>query len=102
MEDIKDFEELVDFFEKRAVCVEEYACFIKMTPKFHHLGMDVLKFVKSNILKHFELLVLIGYDGFFIFNVIQKNYHSQCTERPCIFSWPMMISNSMNEFFVAV
>ncbi len=25
MGDIEDFEELVDFFEKRAVCVEEYA-----------------------------------------------------------------------------
>jgi hypothetical protein len=25
-----------------------------------------------------------------------------CTGRPCIFSWPMMISNSVNEFFVAV
>jgi len=57
----------------------EYASFIKMTPKCHHLGMDVLKFVKSKIYKHFELLVLIGYDGFFIFNlnVIQRNYHSQ-------------------------
>jgi hypothetical protein len=49
MRDIEDFEELVDFFEKRAVCVEEYASFIKMTSKNHHLGMDVLKFVKSNI-----------------------------------------------------
>ncbi len=25
-----------------------------------------------------------------------------CTQRPCIFSWPMVISNSVNEFFVAV
>ncbi len=22
----------------------------------------------------------------------------RCTERPCIFSWPMMISSSVNEF----
>jgi hypothetical protein len=25
-----------------------------------------------------------------------------CSQRPCIFSWPMVISNSVNEFFVAV
>ncbi len=25
-----------------------------------------------------------------------------CADQPCIFSWPMMISNSVNEFFVAV
>jgi hypothetical protein len=50
MGDIQEFKELVVyFFEKRAVCDEEYASFIKMTPKYHHLGMDVLKFVKSNI-----------------------------------------------------
>jgi hypothetical protein len=28
-----------------------------------------------------------------------QNY---CTEGPYIFSWPVMISNSVNEFFVAV
>ncbi len=27
---------------------------------------------------------------------------SECMQRPCIFSWPMVISNSVNEFFVAV
>ncbi len=27
---------------------------------------------------------------------------NHCTQRPCIFSWPMVISNSVNEFFVAV
>ncbi len=29
-------------------------------------------------------------------------YDTDCTQRPCIFSWPMVISNSVNEFFVAV
>ncbi len=27
---------------------------------------------------------------------------AECADQPCIFSWPMMISNSVNEFFVAV
>ncbi len=27
---------------------------------------------------------------------------AKCSQRPCIFSWPMVISNSVNEFFVAV
>jgi hypothetical protein len=27
---------------------------------------------------------------------------TSCTEGPYIFSWPVMISNSVNEFFVAV
>ena len=32
----------------------------------------------------------------------QRRPKAECTGRPCIFSWPMMISNSVNEFFVAV
>jgi hypothetical protein len=32
----------------------------------------------------------------------RKKLINYCTGRPCIFSWPMMISNSVNEFFVAV
>ncbi len=47
MGDIEDFEELVDFFEKCAVCVEEYASFIKMTPKNHHLGNGCFKVCKT-------------------------------------------------------
>jgi hypothetical protein len=48
--DIENFEELVvDFFEKRAICAEQYANFCNMTPKYHHLGMKPLKvFNKSN------------------------------------------------------
>jgi hypothetical protein len=32
--------------------------------------------------------------------IMQRIYN--CADQPCIFSWPMMISNSVNEFFVAV
>jgi hypothetical protein len=43
MEDIEQFEELVvDYFEKRAVCFEKYGTFVKITPKYHHLGMEFL------------------------------------------------------------
>jgi hypothetical protein len=39
MMDIDDFEELVvNVFEKRKICVEEYSTFCSMTPKYHHLG----------------------------------------------------------------
>ncbi len=37
--------------------------------------------------------------------VCERLIYSQdrsCSQRPCIFSWPMVISNSVNEFFVAV
>jgi hypothetical protein len=44
--DIENFEELVvDFFEKRAVCAEQYTNFCNMTPKYHHLGMSLYLFV---------------------------------------------------------
>jgi hypothetical protein len=43
--DIENFEDLVvDFFEKRAICAEQYTTFCNMTPKYHHLGMKPLKF----------------------------------------------------------
>jgi hypothetical protein len=32
----------------------------------------------------------------------QRRPKAECSQRPCIFSWPMVISNSVNEFFVAV
>jgi len=35
-------------------------------------------------------------------SVASERQNGDCTQRPCIFSWPMMISNSVNEFFVAV
>jgi hypothetical protein len=45
MTDIENFEDLVvDFFEKRAICAEQYTTFCNMTPKYHHLGMKPLKF----------------------------------------------------------
>jgi hypothetical protein len=41
--DIYNFEELVvDYFEKRSLCLQQYGSFIRMTPKYHHLGMDLL------------------------------------------------------------
>ncbi len=41
--DIENFEELVvDFFEKRAICAEQYPTFGNMTPKYHHLGTKAL------------------------------------------------------------
>jgi|JFJP01.1.fsa_nt_gi hypothetical protein len=44
MADIRNFEELVvDFFEKRAICVEQYGNFCSMTPKYHHLGKKALQ-----------------------------------------------------------
>jgi len=39
-EDIVKFEEIVvEFFEKRKCCAEEFSTFCKMTPKYHHLGI---------------------------------------------------------------
>jgi hypothetical protein len=41
--DIYIFEEqVVDYFEMRALCVQQYESFIRMTPKYHHLGKDLL------------------------------------------------------------
>ncbi len=36
------------------------------------------------------------------FSKFRRRIYDCCTQRPCIFSWPMVISNSVNEFFVAV
>jgi hypothetical protein len=37
--DIDNFEDLVvDFFEKRKICGEQYGNFCNMTPKYHHIG----------------------------------------------------------------
>ncbi len=42
---IKIFEKLgVYYFKKRAVCVQLYESFIKMTSKYHYLEMDLLTF----------------------------------------------------------
>jgi hypothetical protein len=37
--DIDFFEELVvEFFEIRKICVQQYTTFCAITPKYHHLG----------------------------------------------------------------
>jgi hypothetical protein len=59
-----------------------------------------LKNVKSlpNIKLNLGLLFFREHSEF----VVVKNMNKICTGRPCIFSWPVLISNSVNEFFVAV
>jgi hypothetical protein len=43
--DIKNLEKLgVYYFKKHAVCFQLYESFIKMTSKYHYLGMDLLIF----------------------------------------------------------
>ncbi len=32
----------------------------------------------------------------------KKFNHDTCADKPCILSWPMVISGSVNGFFVAV
>ncbi len=49
-------------------------------------------YAQSNIV--FEKLRIYG-DGTMMENVV-------CADKPCILSWPMVISGSVNEFFVAV
>jgi len=47
-EDIDKFEILVvEFFEKRKICVERYPSFVKMTPKYHHLGTKPFNFFSN-------------------------------------------------------
>jgi hypothetical protein len=42
--DIDFFEELVvEFFEKRKICVQQYTTFCTITPKYHHLGKLLLQ-----------------------------------------------------------
>ncbi len=51
-----------------------------------------------------NLVVNVSFETFLLATNDKTNgtFYSFCTQRPCIFSWPMVISNSVNEFFVAV
>jgi hypothetical protein len=67
----------------------------KNPPKKNHPK----KTQKNHIKNPLKMFVFLGGGGFFKFLIF---YENNCTERPCIFSWPMMIFNSVDEFFVAV
>jgi len=44
--DIEDFEDqVIEYFAKRKICVDQYSHFCNMTPKNHHIGMAVTDLV---------------------------------------------------------
>ena len=50
LSDTDNFEDLVvDFFTKRKICEEIYTSFGRITPKYHHLGMNALKLYNLEI-----------------------------------------------------